>query len=55
LSVKIVSRLQRITAAIRLYDVGLMLLRDATGGPSVIAYFATYFAVFTVLAFTLIH
>ena len=52
---KIVLHLQRTTAGIGYCRVGLMLLRDLLGGASVIAYFATYFAVFTVLAFTLIH
>jgi hypothetical protein len=45
----------RATAAIGHYRVGLMPLRELPRGASVIAHFATYFAVFTVLAFTLIH
>jgi len=53
--VVLVLPLQRITAATGDYRVGLMPLRELPRGQAVIAYFATYFAVFTVLAFTLIH
>jgi hypothetical protein len=55
LNAKIVHARQRITAAVSHYHVGFVPLRDLPGGQAVIAYFATYFAVFTILAVTLIH
>jgi hypothetical protein len=46
---------QRITAAINQSRVGIVPLRDLPGGRAVIEYVMTYFAIFTVLAFTLFH
>jgi hypothetical protein len=55
LNAKIVLTRQCITAAIRHYHVGLPHCGTYLGGQAVIEYVMTYFAVFTVLAFTLLR
>jgi hypothetical protein len=55
LNAKIVFTRQCITAAIRHYHVGLPHCGTYLGGQAVIEYVMTYFAVFTVLAFTLLR